>query len=115
MQINYEKKCRDDFLLKCGDEYHTLLNWLATQDAIEVLDRAYEYLTKRTILYYLEDNTIPVEVASVLLNSKAPLDLIYKKYTEHSKDESSEILSAIKEAAIIMKKESSIPKVKEAR
>ena len=115
MKIYSEKSIKEELLLQCGDEYHSLLNRLVTQNALEVLDKAHEYLTKRTILYYLEDNQIPFDIALTLLNSVNPLDTIYKKYMEQMKDDSPEIILAIKKAAIDIRGESINQKNREVR
>lgn len=65
---------------KMKEEMKHFSDWLLTQPAEEVLNHAYEYVTKQDILSDMEYLELSEERARALLQSDTPLEDVYKAY-----------------------------------
>ena len=65
---------------KANNEMKHFANWLLKQTPEEVLNHAYEYVTKADIVADLEYIALEAAQARALLQSDTPLDDIYKAY-----------------------------------
>lgn len=65
---------------KMNEEMKQFAAWLLTQPAEEVLNHAYEYVTKQDILSDMEYLELSEDRARALLQSGTPLEDVYKAY-----------------------------------
>ena len=86
----YEKMSADQ------DKYR---DWLTSQPPEEILNHAYEYTVREDILMAVEDMSLPADKVQALLSSNAPLDEIYKDFSQIEGDHMDTIRGCIETRA----------------
>lgn len=73
--------------------------WLMSQSKEEILNHAYEYITKNDILMAVEGNNLSDEQVQALLQSPSPLEDVYKEFKEIEFDHMDDIRSVMQNIA----------------
>lgn len=84
---------------KMGAENQQFQKWLISQSKEEILNHAFEYITKNDILMAVEGNTLSDEQVLALLQSPSPLEDAYKEFKEIEFDLMDDIQNIMKDLA----------------
>ena len=102
---------KEQLIEKTEAEFEHFHSWLLEQPPEEILDLAYDYLTKQDILMNLEDTDLSPAQIETLLRSPCPLEDVYHDCTHLDNTERNYALCQIVEqrADIEMEKQRAIP------
>ena len=102
---------KEQLIEKTEAEFEHFHSWLLEQPPEEILDLAYDYLTKQDILMNLEDTDLSPAQIETLLRSPCPLEDVYHDCTHLDNTERNYALCQIVEqrADIEMEKQRAVP------
>lgn len=80
---------------KISKEQEMYRDWLLSQPPEEILDHAYEYITKADIVLSLEELDLTDRQCITLLELQSPLEDIFKDFAERESDYMNDIRDTI--------------------
>lgn len=97
--MSMTKKMNDLLYAKMNREYESFIEKVKTLPPEQILERAYEKITKQDILLCLESDDIEYEKAKALLSFKNPLEELYQQWLRVDDTYMNELRSAIDDRA----------------